>query len=253
MNNSTVYGGTWQNIDVAIKEMLLSYEELGSMEEEITIMSKSRHPQMIIMYGISLKQIRQNKLLCWIIMEKMEQNLDQFIFGKKIQQIDLKTKLNICQQIISGVNFLHGSDIIHRDLKLSNILLDKKLNAKITDLGIAKLLENKEKTLNITVAFTARYAAPETAIDGKSYLKSDIWSLGIMVYEIFLEERAWKNESVNRIIINLSQEKSPFEKGWENIINNQIIVDVIKGAVDYNKQTRFDLNQVSQKINSLKF
>lgn len=58
------------------------------------------------------------------------------------------------------------------------------MDAKLTDLGIAKALEDKEKTLNATIAFTARYAARESAVDEVTSFTNDIWSFGLVMYEL---------------------------------------------------------------------
>jgi serine/threonine protein kinase len=99
---------------------------------------------------------------------------------------------------------------VHRDIKLKNILLQKtnnnnnnnnkeinnKYNVKMSDFGISKKLMNKKENSNknTTLAYTVRYAAKEVIEDGITNFKSDIWSLGLVLYEIFVAERPWGNE-----------------------------------------------------------
>lgn len=83
-------------------------------------------------------------------------------------------------------------------------------------MGIARALENKEKTLNATIAYTARYAPRETIEDSVTSYASDIWSLGLVFYELSVAKRVWEEYSSNKIIISLHSEVSPFtDINWE--------------------------------------
>jgi len=105
-------------------------------------------------------------------------------------------------------------------------------------LGIAKALENKEKTTNATIAFTARYVSRETAVDEVTSFSSDIWSLGLVIYEIISERRAWENISSNKIIINLASSKSPFPENYDNIITNDDVRKLISDCCNYDESKR---------------
>ena len=95
-----------------------------------------------------------------------------------------KSKIfQIFKQVVSAVEYLHSQGVVHRDLKPENILLDSKLNAKICDFGWSVLLN--EKATRTTFCGTYEYMAPEI-LNSQSYdLSVDIWSLGILLYEIF--------------------------------------------------------------------
>lgn len=76
----TVYKGKYSNMDVAIKEMHITYSEFKAMDAEMTFMAKMRHPCIVSMWGIAIEELRQNKLHCCILMEMMVNDLDSFIF-----------------------------------------------------------------------------------------------------------------------------------------------------------------------------
>lgn len=109
-------------------------------------------------------------------------------------------------------------------MKPQNVLLDEKLNAKLSDLGIAKVLENKQQTQNATLAFTMRYASAETALDEVTSFASDIWSFGIVVYEVLTAEHVWAHiDKQSKIIVALSRQESPFGDGWESKIKKYLL------------------------------
>ena len=91
---------------------------------------------------------------------------------------------NIIKQICIGIKEMHKMKIIHRDLKPENIFMNKNMEIKIGDFGISKQL-NREYTLTKYKLGTEYYIAPEILLDGKYNEKSDIWSLGCIIYELF--------------------------------------------------------------------
>ncbi|KAL2925347.1 Cold-responsive protein kinase 1 [Bienertia sinuspersici] len=117
------------------------------------------------------------------------ENLLCRVLGQNHSSIDFnwRTRKNICNDIARGLAFLHGGvqpHIIHRDIKASNILLDKDLRAKITDFGLAKLIPSNMTHVSTRVAGTLGYLAPEYALRGQLTRKADIYSFGVLLMEI---------------------------------------------------------------------
>ncbi|XP_076891883.1 putative LRR receptor-like serine/threonine-protein kinase At1g53420 [Bidens hawaiensis] len=101
--------------------------------------------------------------------------------------LDWPTRYRICLQIAKGLSFLHEESrlkIVHRDIKASNVLLDKNLNAKISDFGLAKLNEEDNTHISTRVAGTYGYMAPEYAMRGYLTDKADVYSFGIVLLEV---------------------------------------------------------------------
>ncbi|KAL6333677.1 hypothetical protein AAG906_028863 [Vitis piasezkii] len=115
-----------------------------------------------------------------LVYEYMENNsLARALFGK----------LKICIGIAKGLAFLHEESrlkIVHRDIKATNVLLDRDLNPKISDFGLARLDDGGKSHISTRIAGTIGYMAPEYALRGYLTYKADVYSFGIVVLEIFI-------------------------------------------------------------------
>ncbi|KAF9590777.1 hypothetical protein IFM89_038369 [Coptis chinensis] len=95
------------------------------------------------------------------------------------------TRYKICEQIADGLVYLHSqAQIIHRDIKTSNILLDKDFNAKISDFGLAKFFNEEQNNVSTKLRGTHGYMAPEYATRGVLSVKTDVYSYGVVILEI---------------------------------------------------------------------
>jgi serine/threonine protein kinase len=108
-----------------------------------------------------------------------------FSFVKKRRKINEKTAKFLFRQIIQGIKYIHSNKIVHRDIKLENILIDLNNNIKICDFGIGKILEKKNQILHDQCG-TPMYMAPEILLSTKEKgyepFPVDIWSAGIALY-----------------------------------------------------------------------
>ncbi|KAI5662341.1 hypothetical protein M9H77_21664 [Catharanthus roseus] len=171
---------------IAVKQ-LSSKSKQGNREfvTEIGMISALQHPNLVKLYGCC---IEGNQLL--LIYEYMENNsLARALFGHKDQQLhlDWSTRYKICLGIARGLAYLHEESrlkIVHRDIKATNVLLDKDLNAKISDFGLAKLDEEENTHISTRIAGTIGYMAPEYAMRGYLTDKADVYSFGVVALEI---------------------------------------------------------------------
>ncbi|GAA0143953.1 hypothetical protein LIER_04518 [Lithospermum erythrorhizon] len=171
---------------IAVKQ-LSSKSKQGNREfvNEIGMISALQHPNLVKLYGCC---IEGNQLL--LIYEYLENNsLARALFGPKEFQMNLdwKTRHHICIGIARGLAYLHEESrikIVHRDIKATNVLLDKNLNPKISDFGLAKLDEEDCTHINTRIAGTYGYIAPEYAMHGYLTDKADVYSFGVVALEI---------------------------------------------------------------------
>ncbi|SBT36070.1 NIMA related kinase 2, putative (NEK2) [Plasmodium ovale wallikeri] len=122
---------------------------------------------------------------------KRKKEKKKFIPEKKIRRWLL--------QIITALNFLHDKKLIHRDLKCNNIFLDEHERAKVGDFGLAKILEHTEQTS--TLCGTIGYMAPEVCRNVPYGCSADIWSLGVIVYELISLKQPFKSQNSNMLSV----------------------------------------------------
>ncbi|TVU49114.1 hypothetical protein EJB05_00406, partial [Eragrostis curvula] len=182
-----VYLGKLKNGEkVAIK--VLSSESRQGMKEflnELGVISNVTHPNLVKLLGCCADG--GQKMLVYNFIEN--NSLAQILFGNSHSgiRLDWRTRVKICIGIAEGLAYLHEEvrpPIVHRDIKASNILLDRNLNPKIADFGLAKLFPGNMTHISTRVAGTLGYLAPEYAIRGQLTKKADVYSFGVLLLEI---------------------------------------------------------------------
>lgn len=171
---------------VAIK--VLSVESRQGIREfltEIIVVSGVEHENLVKLHGCCVEG--SHRILVYGYLEN--NSLAQTLLGRGDSGIpfDWKTRSEICIGVARGLAFLHeevSPHIVHRDIKASNVLLDKDLKPKISDFGLAKLFPAHLTHISTRVAGTLGYLAPEYAIRGQLTRKADIYSFGILLLEI---------------------------------------------------------------------
>lgn len=179
-------GGSLNGKIAAIK--LLSAESQQGVDEflaEIKAISEIQHENLVELYGCCGEG--QHRVLVYNYMEN--NSLAQTLLGSQKSSIEFSwsMRLRICIGVARGLAFLHEEvhpHIVHRDIKASNILLDKDLTPKIADFGLAKLMPPNVTHVSTRVAGTLGYLAPEYAIRGQLTRRADVYSFGVLLAEI---------------------------------------------------------------------
>ncbi|KQJ84644.1 cold-responsive protein kinase 1 isoform X2 [Brachypodium distachyon] len=152
---------------------------------ELTAISDIKHENLVTLVGCCAEG--SHRILVYNYLEK--NSLSQTLLGSSYSNIQFnwRARVKIAVGVARGLAFLHEEirpPIIHRDIKASNILLDKDLTPKISDFGLARLLPPNATHVSTRVAGTLGYLAPEYAIRGQVTKKSDIYSFGVLLLEI---------------------------------------------------------------------
>ncbi|KAJ9189430.1 hypothetical protein P3X46_000726 [Hevea brasiliensis] len=177
---------------IAVKK--LNSESLQGLEEwqsEVQFLGRLYHPNLVRLIGYCWED--KELLLVYEFMQKG--SLENHLFGRgsTVQPLPWDIRLKIAIGAARGLAFLHTSEkqVIYRDFKASNILLDGSYTAKISDFGLAKLGPSASQShVTTRVMGTYGYAAPEYVATGHLYVKSDVYGFGVVLVEILTALRA---------------------------------------------------------------
>jgi eukaryotic-like serine/threonine-protein kinase len=197
-----VYKATDPLIDriVAIKTITLSLaleerdEYEGRFYQEAKAAGRLSHPNIVTIYDVG-----RSGDIAYIAMEFLQgRELRDILNDDKLLPVDVV--LDIVSQVASGLAYAHEHDIIHRDIKPSNIMVGRDGHVKITDFGIARMASAGVRTQTGMVLGSPKYMSPEQVMGKLSDQRSDVFSLGVVLYEMLTGQPPFLGENVNAIM-----------------------------------------------------
>lgn len=211
-------------------------------QREALSASSLSHPNIVEMYDVG-----EDNGNYFIVMEYVEgKTLKQLL--KKRGNLTLSESIDIMLQLTDGMSHAHDSYIIHRDLKPQNIMIEDDGGIKITDFGIAMALNSTQLTQTNSVMGSVHYLPPEQASGKGSTIKSDIYSMGIIFYELLTGILPFKGE--NAVEIALKHMKDPLPSvRKQNPSIPQSVENIILKATAKNPKNRYnDAKEMHQDL-----
>ncbi|WP_100403084.1 Stk1 family PASTA domain-containing Ser/Thr kinase [Bacillus sp. FJAT-42315] len=214
--------------EVAIKVLRLDFaneeEFLRRFQREAQSATSLVHPNIVNIFDVG-----EEEGINYIVMEYVEgMTLKQYI--QQFSPIPVEKAIDIMKQLSAAMAFAHHNSIIHRDIKPQNILVDANGDVKITDFGIAMALSATSITQTNAVLGSVHYISPEQARGGMATKKSDIYALGIVMFELLTGQLPFSGESAVSIALKHLQTETPSMKRWNPSIPQSVENIVLKAT-----------------------
>lgn len=195
----TVYHGLWFGSDVAVKVFTnqeYSVELLDDFRKEVAIMRRLRHPNVLLFMGAVYSRQHLS-----IVTEFLPRGSLFRLLHKNSQRLDWRRRLSMVLDVVRGMNYLHHCNppIIHRDLKSSNLLVDKNWTVKVGDFGLSRMKHATYLTSRSGKG-TPQWMAPEVLRNEPSNEKSDVYSFGVILWELATEQIPWDGLNAMQVV-----------------------------------------------------
>ncbi|MRF37392.1 Stk1 family PASTA domain-containing Ser/Thr kinase [Staphylococcus sp. KY49P] len=207
-------------------------EAIKRFEREVHNLTQLSHDNIVNVFDVT-----EDDENFYLVMEYIEGlTLSEYI--QKNQPLDVDTILNFINQIINGIKHAHDTKIVHRDIKPQNILVDKNQTLKILDFGIAKALSETTMTETNHVLGTVQYLSPEQARGDITDNGTDIYSMGVVLYEMLIGKPPFSGETAVSIAIKHIQDPMPNVTDERSDIR-QALSNVVLKATEKDKMERY--------------
>ncbi|WP_410983883.1 Stk1 family PASTA domain-containing Ser/Thr kinase [Bacillus cereus] len=214
--------------DVAVKILRLDYanndEFIKRFHREAQSVTTLSHPNIVSMYDVG-----EEDGIYYLVMEYVPgQTLKQYINQRGM--LPIGEALDIMEQLASAMAHAHHFEIVHRDIKPHNILIRNDGVVKVTDFGIATATSATTITHTNSVLGSVHYLSPEQARGGIANKQSDIYSLGIVMFELLTGRQPFSGESAVAIALKHLQNETPSPKRWNPDIPQSVENIILKAT-----------------------
>ncbi|XP_030252500.1 tyrosine-protein kinase ITK/TSK [Sparus aurata] len=195
-----VLEGTWNQRKVAVKMIREECMSDDEFKEEARVMMRLSHCKLVQLYGVCT----QHSPMC-LVFEFMENGcLSDYLRARK-GHLSQDLMLGMCLDVSEGMAYLESSNFIHRDLAARNCLVSENNEVKVSDFGMTRFVLDDQYTSSLCSKFPVKWSAPEVIKFCKFSSKSDVWSFGVLMWEVYNEGRLpYENRSNAEVVESLN-------------------------------------------------
>lgn len=275
-SNSSVFLAKWNGTKVAYKGFNVgkSIQTTGNVyeefEKEVSVCVNLNHPSILQFYGACISPPKVGLVIEYAEKGDIPLFLGNYRSDNNNSRYPMKEKLRLLKEIASGMSYLHSQDILHRDLKADNVLINAQEKAKIMDFGLSKTRENSNVTMTKMVG-TACYMAPEVIKGGKYANKCDVYSWAILAFVLITEQIDPYGQINENLVLNKVMKSPNFrpvidesmfgdfkflmkiiEKNWNHDPENRDSFKEIKNMLEKSSEEKKRVPEQKEKRRKLK-
>ncbi|KMZ70586.1 Protein kinase superfamily protein [Zostera marina] len=262
----TVHRGVYCGQDVAVKLLDWGDDDANdsninalrsTFNQEVAVWHNLDHPNVTKFIGATMGTKKFNLYrgkygnldnVCCVVLEYLDGGtLKTFLLRNSFKQLAFKVVMQLALDLARGLSYLHSKNIVHRDVKTENMLLDKKRKLKITDFGVARVVAQNPKDMTRETG-TLGYMAPEVLRGDPYDIKCDVYSFGICLWEIYCCDMPYSDLSISQVISGIASKNLRPEIPWYCPTS---LANVMMRCWNENANRRPEMYQVVQMLEAI--
>lgn len=219
-------------IKIIKKSLIKKYKLTNNLRREIEIQSHINYKHILKLFGYFT-----DKKNIYLILEYIKKGTLYEILKKDSKFFNIENIRKISKQLAMAIKYMNLRHVIHRDIKMENILIDEDLNLKLGDFGWS--VHSPNNNVRNTFCGTYAYLAPELCRKKNYSGKVDIWAFGILLFEMFFKKTPFLSKDENKI-----QDKIIFDKLKFPFFIDNTARELIRGCLEKDEKKRWDIDQI---------